>query len=209
MHRPESFGDDLSKVRPIHVFANKNLTLLHGIEVGKYGISLRSILPIIYNGKHYSTLEVGTALEDVIKELQEVMDIKILLTLESSKLKISLLERLKKYNNKSSILFSSDLFNDLHPNLKNTSELTYKGHNYMLYKGIDLFSFNGDKVGQFFYAIDVTNELHEKNNYIILSSIITIILLFLVYIILHVNFSKIGSIVFSIRSFVRLYVETF
>ena len=39
MHRPDSYDDDLTALRPIMVYANKNLKAVQGFEVGKNRIT--------------------------------------------------------------------------------------------------------------------------------------------------------------------------
>ena len=45
LHQLNAYGDDLSGVRPMHLLANEKLQSLHGLEVGKYGVSYRTVHP--------------------------------------------------------------------------------------------------------------------------------------------------------------------
>jgi methyl-accepting chemotaxis protein len=64
LHKPESFGDDLSKTRPIVPYVNKNKMAAKGIEVGIGGLGLRVVEPAFYpEGNHIGSLEYGGGLD--------------------------------------------------------------------------------------------------------------------------------------------------
>ncbi len=207
MHQPGISGDDLSRVRPMHVRANANLELLHGMEVGKYGISLRSVAPIIYDGIHYGTLEVGTPLLEIVSELQKMLNIEILLYLDKNDLEVSKLKHLESYDAKHSILFGSPLFREMKPDLQERSMLTYHNKRYMLYRGNPLFNFSGEPIGEFYFAIDITDEKAEEERFELLHLILTLGILGITYLILHVNLSKMTRELHHAESYSRLILD--
>lgn len=60
VHDPEKFGDDLSSFRQTVVDANQLREKISGLEEGVAGYGFRVVTPIIYEGNHLGTVEVGT-----------------------------------------------------------------------------------------------------------------------------------------------------
>lgn len=71
-HDPENFGDDLSSFRHTVVDANDNQESIEGLEEGVAGYGFRVVNPLIHNGNHVGTVEVGTNFgEDFLQQVQE------------------------------------------------------------------------------------------------------------------------------------------
>ncbi len=62
LHKPDKFGDDLSRIRPTVLEANRDKTPKIGLDRGRYGIGIRGVVPVFYMGKHTGTVEFGTGL---------------------------------------------------------------------------------------------------------------------------------------------------
>lgn len=60
-HEPEAFGDDLSGFRQTVVAANREQTLITGLETGRFGLGLRAVVPVRWEDAHVGTVEVGTS----------------------------------------------------------------------------------------------------------------------------------------------------
>ncbi len=60
-HEPEQFGDDLSGFRATVVTANAERSPVTGLEAGRFGLGLRAVIPISWEGEHVGTVEVGTS----------------------------------------------------------------------------------------------------------------------------------------------------
>ena len=61
LHKPETFGDDLSGFRPTVVEANKTNSEVHGLEYGLAGIGIRGVVPMQQAGAALGTVEFGIA----------------------------------------------------------------------------------------------------------------------------------------------------
>lgn len=59
LHRPDQFGDDLSGFRHTIVQANDEGQSMHGLEVGRYGLGMRGVSPVIHDGEQVGTVEFG------------------------------------------------------------------------------------------------------------------------------------------------------
>ena len=63
----KKYGDDLSSFRQSVVKVNQTSSPVNGFEVGKAGLSLRSVVPIVKNGEHIGSLEFIQGLNSVAK----------------------------------------------------------------------------------------------------------------------------------------------
>lgn len=72
LHKPELFGDDLSKMRPTIVDANKDKKEIIGLEEGKNGYAFRVLSPIYSEGDFVGVIDMGMSFGekflDVLKQ---------------------------------------------------------------------------------------------------------------------------------------------
>ncbi|RXJ97935.1 chemotaxis protein [Arcobacter sp. CECT 8986] len=78
--KPNKFADDLSSFRKSVVSVNKNLKSINTFEVGKAGLSIRSVVPIIdENNEHLGSLEFMQGINSVAKAFDKDKDAFLLL----------------------------------------------------------------------------------------------------------------------------------
>ncbi|KUJ72163.1 diguanylate cyclase domain-containing protein [Thiomicrospira sp. WB1] len=59
LHKPASWGDDLTQIRPMMAKANRSGEVQHGFEAGKNGITYRVSVPMVSSGQPLGVLEFG------------------------------------------------------------------------------------------------------------------------------------------------------
>ncbi|MDR5898505.1 methyl-accepting chemotaxis protein [Halomonas vilamensis] len=64
VQRPERFGDDLSDARPTIVETNQQQRPVGGLERGKFGVGIRGLLPMEYEGEHTGSVEFAMAFDE-------------------------------------------------------------------------------------------------------------------------------------------------
>ena len=64
LHKPDKYGDDLATYRPMLVEVNRTRTPRRGIEAGRFGTPIRGAVPIVHDGAHVGSVEVGSFLTD-------------------------------------------------------------------------------------------------------------------------------------------------
>ncbi len=64
LHKPEKFGDDLSKIRKTIVATNKAQEPVLGLDRGKFGFGIRGVVPVYKDNDHIGSVEFGVALND-------------------------------------------------------------------------------------------------------------------------------------------------
>jgi len=82
LHQLDLFGDDLSGFRETVLAAHESRSAVQGLEIGRGGLGVRSVLPVYYKGTYIGLIDVGIDLGETflenIKELYKV-DTQILL----------------------------------------------------------------------------------------------------------------------------------
>lgn len=63
-HKPGKYGDDLSSFRKTVLAVNQNQQPISGLEKGVAGFGIRGIVPVVYEGKHFGSVEVGAKFND-------------------------------------------------------------------------------------------------------------------------------------------------
>ena len=58
-HQPAKFGDDLSKIRETVVRTNTVKTNTRGLEIGRAGLGVRGVVPLVAEGRHIGSVEFG------------------------------------------------------------------------------------------------------------------------------------------------------
>ncbi|MBL0370791.1 hypothetical protein JJB09_02005 [Rhizobium sp. KVB221] len=64
---PDDYGQDLSRIRPMILSANKHAKSQKGLEIGLSGLSLRAVSPIRSEGVVVGTVEVGVSLKTLME----------------------------------------------------------------------------------------------------------------------------------------------
>jgi len=146
----DKHGDDLSSFRHSIVKVNSTIAPVNTMELGKAGLSLRSVVPIKDDdGSHLGSLEFIQGLNSVAKKFDKDKD-SFLLLMDTSKQKVDLFNATNKYKN---YLISQKFINkdfvtdadkiDLAQLFKTKSYMTDK----YFYTYSDVVDFKGDKLG--------------------------------------------------------------
>jgi methyl-accepting chemotaxis protein len=69
LHKPEKFGDDLSAFRKTVIAANTERSTVAGLEVGRGGPGTRVVHPVIHDGRHVGSVELGGSLDAILRHL--------------------------------------------------------------------------------------------------------------------------------------------
>jgi methyl-accepting chemotaxis protein len=180
--KPDKFGDDLSSFRHSIVKANSQKTAVNTFELGKAGLSIRSVLPIIDNGKHLGSIEFIQGLNSVARSMDREKDAFLLLMDKRlSSVKQFKAEKIFKTNYIISQKFTNkDFMNDaknidMNVFLKDKLFIT---NNY-LYTYIDIKDFRDQKIGIAILAspMEKVNLAIQDANTLINTALILIIVL--------------------------------
>jgi len=76
MHRPNKFGDNLTKDRKTVAFVNEHKKYIHGFEEGKIFNGFRFVYPLSLNNKHIGSVEISFSALFFIREIAKNYKIK-------------------------------------------------------------------------------------------------------------------------------------
>jgi len=83
LHQPDKFGDDLSAIRATVVETNTAGALVSGLEVGRAGLGMRGVVPVLHEGRQVGAVEFGLSFgEDFFTNFAERFDAQVSLYLD-------------------------------------------------------------------------------------------------------------------------------
>jgi len=174
------YGDDLSSFRRSVVTVNMTQKPVNGFEVGKAGLSLRSVVPIIDNGVHLGSLEFIQGLNSVAKDFNKHKEGFILL-MDIDK-KVVEPKASKILNDKyiiSQKFINNDFLEDLKTiNIEELQKTKYLISDNYLYTSKVVKDFKGNRLGLYIVAehLDVVNIAIDQATNIIYVALLMIIL---------------------------------
>ena len=78
LHKPKKFGDDLSSIRQTVIQVNRTKQNLSGLEVGRAGLGIRGVVPVMMDSRHLGSVEFGIKLNDnLLLRLKESLGVNI------------------------------------------------------------------------------------------------------------------------------------
>lgn len=84
LHLPQNFGDDITKLRPMVLAANKSRRSQVGLEIGIAGTFVRGIAVINDGDRFVGTVEAGLNLEPILEQVKALTNADIAVVLSQS-----------------------------------------------------------------------------------------------------------------------------
>lgn len=196
MHKPNSYGDDLTKKRPIVSYANKTKKQQYGFEVGKNGIVYRITAPFIHKDKHVGVLEFGIKPYYFIDMIQKDFDIKAIALVKTDAL--NHLNTKKEYPTVSEYsIISEDIFINKFKNKidikHNKQVIRIEDKTYLVLNNLNLHSYKGEQLSKIIIIKDITEFVDNNDSSLMLINTLTLIvflfILSIIYIVLN-RFAK-------------------
>jgi methyl-accepting chemotaxis protein len=182
--KPNKFGDDLSGFRDSIVSVNRNKKVINTFEVGKAGLSIHSVIPIIYEDEHLGSLEFIQTIDTVAKSFKKQED-GFLLLMDKSFSKVNSSQNSNIFQNKYMVSqnfiydkFYSDVKNiDIERLLKDKSFISKE----YLYTYIDIKDFKNENIGIVILSTPMSrvNIAVDNANHLINIALTTIIIMLL------------------------------
>lgn len=192
MHKPQSFDDDLSQLRPIVAYVNRTKKQASGFEGGKNGVTYRITTPMFdRNSKHIGTLEFGIRPQYFVDALRQKFNIKSRILVKTASMKAltykTSFEKIGDY----SIVYSDDLFKQIKLGVQQDDEFVdYDDRTYLIISDIYLNTYDGKELVRFQILEDVT-DFSEKHRYELQFHVMMNVALFsLFFVILYVSFNR-------------------
>lgn len=186
--KPKKFGDDLRGFRESIVKVKNTNKPLSTLEIGKAGLVLRGLAPVISNGQYLGSVEFIQGMGSVIKSLHK-QHIDMLVVMDTQYLRIAKkLASSPKLNSNFVLSSSEGLLNNAFFNELKTAKISLDNPNdthkfgeteHFIYASIPLKDFQGNILG---YAITgedlhVVTDIIDKSTNVIYSQITTIVII--------------------------------
>jgi len=206
LHKVQKFGDDLSSFRKTVVEANKNNKIVTGIEVGRGGPGLRIVYPVSYKGQHIGSVEFGTSLDNILKQIANTLNLSYAVGIKSGVFKNA-----KRFNNNSTDIEKGDVvyydfFNNTARDLLKSNLVTNKiksvSENNRDYSvtAMPLYDYSNKQVGNIALFYDQTADIAGLHSKLITALIYDVVLAVLIIVFVFFYFKKILFIPLNIAT---------
>ena len=191
MHKPQSYNDNLTNIRPIVRIVNKEKIKKSGFEVGKNGMTYRITLPYISStNEHLGVIEYGINPSYFVEQLQKNMSVEAMILIKTDALKSLVNKVNRKKIGEYSIVDISSLFTKLKPMLDIDSDyqiIKLNNKNYLINNSLELNSFVGESLAKIVIAHDITPFIESyEHNLFMVNSINLFILLLVAGVIIYI-----------------------
>jgi len=189
-HRPDFFGDLVSKDRRLIADALNERQSFFGFEVGKLAIAYRVAKQVIIGGKVVGTVEIGIDPKYLEEHLNEILPlINVGLLLKSSKKNIS------QYT----IYEEGDFFKSfMHYNkLNDISDSLYKVNdkNYLIESDVYLLNHKQEKIGTVLLSWDISKSINRYSELKLKISILILIVGSMAFFLVNYTLKKFISLI--------------
>lgn len=196
MHKPEQFGDDLTKTRPMITGVHQTRRSLSGYEIGKHGLFYRVATPLFFHGEYIGALELGILADQIIENIEASQKIKIARVLVDKDLNDDFQELSKSeihiqgfsihpYRDKEFFTQVSGLY-DFGRQL--FQKVIINGRYMAIFTSGNLKNHKGETLAFFLTAQDISPKISEYRSFLIRSVYLTLIFVIMACIILHFSF---------------------
>lgn len=194
MHKPHSFDDDLTHIRPIVKYVNETQKIQTGFEPGKNGITYRITIPLSWKGKHIGVLEYGIKpafLADAL--FKESLDVQAQILVKTQMLRHIVNKKPWERVGDYSIIEASPLFKQVKSELdisQHRQFINAIGRNFMVLNELNLKSFKGEVLAKVVIAQDITGFIKEHQQKLYKTYLFDIVLLLFISLIVFILFHQ-------------------
>jgi len=195
VHKPEKFGDDLSRFRATVVSVNKTHLPVAGLEVGKYGASLRIVYPLFYKNQAVGSVEIGSDYIQLLKDISKTLHAEFAVGIKKAilhnagfKLNTAVIEKKdEKY-----YAFSNEFIRKIVAANNATQKIkiiNFENEN-MVISAMPLLDFSNHLIGHLFFAYNITKEMHSITANIINTIFLLLLTIVLIALFIYFMLSK-------------------
>ncbi len=156
LQKPSKHGDDLSSFRFTVLAVNRTHQDAFGLEVGRAGVSVRAVVPVIYEGRPVGSVEFGTPINDsLLAKIKEGIGVDIAVVVPTG-------DGFKYQAHTTTRALSPDTFSQLHKVIQDEQETIVKDRK----EGRDILTvytpipdYSGKIVGVTMIPLDITAKL--------------------------------------------------
>ena len=163
VHKPSWFGDDVSKMRPDIVAANRTQELNSGYLVALIGLEYRVVQPVSYEGEHLGVVQFGIRWKSFLDSIHNRLKLPVALVIPDERAHF-IKESLRSGFSRGGFTIQSDqleLFQkgeSLIDWSADQQKMTFEGRHYLILNALSLLNFKQHPEGHIFVALDITEQ---------------------------------------------------
>ncbi|MBU1418475.1 MAG: response regulator [Proteobacteria bacterium] len=203
MHLPDFHGDDLTTVRPILNHVHKMQKQATGYEIGRSGLFFRVVQPMFYQSEYIGSIGFGIRPDHLLELLRKEISPHVALATSTSNWNKVTRSQTPVIEHGEDVILSlgSELFSDfpLSSSTSNKERIHFKGRNFVLFSNISLNDFQDQPIARILVALDITDDLKDRNHFITQIILLTLGLLALTALVLHFSFGQLLDTIINLN----------
>lgn len=194
VHRPSSFGDEIGKMRPDIVDANKRHQQIASYMVSKTGLQYRIVQPVSYEGQHIGILQFGLRDSQLLNIIRDKLNIPVGMAIPNTKFSFITNSKLPSFTGTSYTIQSNQIgllqqdIDKIDWNL-DQQKVTLRGQTYIIANTFDLLNYRQESQGYIFVALDISEQESKLRSRIKFILLLSSGLLLLSFIVLHSSYN--------------------
>jgi len=197
-HKPDLYGDDLTNVRAIVKESNKHKKIFYGFEAGRVNFSYRITKPIIYDNIHYGVMDMGISSDiflDYINDISTKAEVTSLinpkfLDIFAKNIPLGTIPLKNGFLAPNFNLFFEPFIHDIDLDKQNSQIIEHNDDTYLIDTSLMMESFDGSLFGTILVAYDISEEIQEQNEKILLVLLFILLFILSIYFILRFGLKK-------------------
>ncbi|MBU1232590.1 MAG: response regulator [Proteobacteria bacterium] len=193
VHNPQKFGLDLSEIRPDIAAVNHDRQLFSGFDAGYAGLQYRIVQPVFYHDEYLGAVQFGiraSAIFDALQSKLKTLAGVAVLNQECAVVKESKIPKLtcNTHTIRSREVSVFEPIVDLLDWNSDKQMVVLNGRPNVILNVLPVNNFKNEKLGVFFVALDISEEVAQKRNLLISVLTISGVLLLLSFLILYSSY---------------------
>ncbi len=195
IHKPEKFGDDLSAFRKTVVNVNQKQIVQAGIEVGKYGASIRVVYPLYYAEKHIGSVELGSDFIELMNHIAHSLKLQFAIgvkedILNTAGFKLKTESQIKDRTKFYHFSDSESKYVVTNSNLDGKAHFITHNSKTIGYSSFPIKDFTGQEIGTVVIVEDITEFANSVNQSALIRVIILLALIVIIGLVLYVILTR-------------------
>jgi len=198
VHKPEKYGDDISKIRPDITAVNMEKRPYTGFNAGLLSMQYRVVQPVFYHDTYIGSVQFGIEADVVFETLQNELHTVAGMIIRNEEWKTVINPKFPSLKGKSHTIVAKDV--TMFEHVKNQfdkwdmtkQEIILDGNVHFIINVSPLTNFKDEILGNFFVAVDVSEELLQERKLISTILVTSGLILILSFLVLYYSY---GSLV--------------
>ena len=201
LHAPELFGDDVSKVRPDIVAANREEKQLSGFDGGVSGMQYRVVQPVFYKGNYIGLMQFGINASFIFDSMWDKLHVHAGMAVLTSESGTLLKSKLPGLSSGEYTISARDVetYHHVADQLdwsKGAQRVILHGEMHSVVNIMPVNNYKGEQLGVFFVALRISREVAQKRKLFFSVVSISGVILLISFFILYFSYGKlVGKII--------------